>query len=243
MNPDTNGSDNTHRLRLPPLRWILTGALAILAGLWLASIVGESLADLDFDGLAHPYLVIFGFVVFDAVIPIFPSESLLNTASTLAAQTGSDIELWRLILAGSLGAVVGDSILYWISRTVLRRTMVTRLEEAKRNEQVAQALDVLSGSAPLLIVAGRFVPGMRFVVSATMGVTGYPYPKFLLWDAAGGVTWASFSCISAYLVASAIDDRPIVSMAVSLVITTALLSVLYRRIKQDWEEQADTAPA
>jgi membrane protein DedA with SNARE-associated domain len=38
--------------------------------------------------LAHPYFVIFGFVVLDAVIPVFPSESLLTTASNLAAQEG-----------------------------------------------------------------------------------------------------------------------------------------------------------
>jgi membrane-associated protein len=235
----TAGRDR--RWRLPPLRWILAIAVGALAALWFASIVAESLADLDIDGLAHPYLVIFGFVVFDAVIPIFPSESLLNTASTLAARTGSDIELWRLIVAGSLGAVIGDSILYWISRTALRRTMAARLEQASQNEQVAQALEVLSGSAPLLIVLGRFVPGMRFVVGATMGLTRFSYPRFLLWDALGGTVWASFSCVSAYLVASALDDRPILSMVVSLVITTVLLSLLFRRLKRDWDEQQEAA--
>jgi membrane-associated protein len=61
-----------------------------------------------------PALVIFGFIVFDAVIPIFPSESLLTTASNLAAQSGSPIELWRVILAGALGAIVGDSLRYWL---------------------------------------------------------------------------------------------------------------------------------
>ena len=41
----------------------------------------------------------------------------------LAAQSGSPIELWRIILARRARAVVGDSILYWLSRTVLRRSM------------------------------------------------------------------------------------------------------------------------
>mgnify|MGYP003345692928 CR=1 FL=1 len=83
---------------------------------------------------------------------------------------------------------------------------------------------------------------MRFVVGASMGLTRYSYPKFLLWDALGGVSWAAFSCVSSYLVASALDDRPILSIAVSAVLTTVLLALLYRRLRQGWEADGATAP-
>jgi len=177
-------------------------------------------------------------VTFDAVIPIFPSESLLNTASTLIAQGTSSLELWRVIVAGSLGAIVGDSLLYWLSRTVLRSYMADRVEQAEQNEKVAQSLRLLGQQASMLIVFGRFVPGMRFVVGATMGLTRYPYRRFLLWDSIGSVSWAAFTCISSYLVGSVINDRPVVSMIVSVVITTALLAALYRPLKRGWQEQA-----
>lgn len=207
-----------------------------MVGAWLASTLAGSIADIDFDGLEHPYAVLFGFVMLDAFIPIFPSESLLNAASTLAVQDGSDIEIWRLIVAGSLGAIVGDTILYWISRTFLRGIVSDRVAQAERNATVAQALEVLDGQAPQLIIFGRFVPGMRFVVGATMGLTRYPYGRFLLWDAIGGTSWAAFTCLSSAIVATAIEGQPIVSMLVSIVLTTALLGLFYRSLKRGWNE-------
>lgn len=218
-------------------KWILAGALAIVVGLWLASTIGAYLAELEIDGLDHPYAVLFSMVTFDAIVPIFPSESLLNTASTLVAQGKSDLEIPRLIIAGSLGAIVGDSALYWISRTVLRNYMSERVEQAEKNEKVARSLKLLGEQASMLIVFGRFVPGMRFVVGATMGLTRYTYWRFLLWDSIGSVSWASFTCVSSYLVGSVIDDRPAVSMLVSVVITTALLAALYKPLKRGWHDQ------
>ena len=201
------------------------------------------MAAIDLSSLEHPYRVIFGFVVFDAVIPIFPSESLLTTASNLAAQDDSNIELWPLIVAGSLGAIVGDSLLYWLSRTVLRRSFGDKVERAQENPKIARAMDGMSQSASVLIVFGRFVPGVRFMIGATMGLTRYSYPRFLLWDAIGGVLWASYTCVFSYLVASVIEDQPVASIAISVIVTTALLAVLYRPLKRHWDESATASTA
>jgi membrane protein DedA with SNARE-associated domain len=195
----------------------------------------------QFEGLDHPYGAIFGFVVFDALIPVFPSESLLNTASTLAVQDDSAIEIWRLIVVGSLGAIVGDTILYWVSRNVMRRFMADRVAQTQQNEKVAKTFEMLGGQAPQLILFGRFVPFMRFAVGATMGLTRYPYPRFLLWDRIGGVSWAAFTCISSALVATVIADQPVLSILVSMVLTTALLGMFYRSLKRGWTQQQTTA--
>lgn len=225
----------THRSRrIPSARVLAACALGIIAALWLAPTIAAAVSAIDIEEVDHLYLLIGSFVVFDAVVPIFPSESLLNAASTLAAQPDSDIQLWRLILAGSLGAVIGDSLLYWLSRTVLRRSMAGRVEQARRNEQVAHSMEVLSRTAPLLIVFGRFVPGVRFLLGATMGLTRHPYPSFLLWDAIGGTLWAAYTCVFSYLVATVIEDKPVISLLVSAVITTAILALLFIPIKRTW---------
>lgn len=224
--------------QLPRFRVLLAIALGLLAIVWIAPIIASIVSDINLEGLSHLYAVIFGFVVLDGVIPIFPSESLLTTGSNLAAQTGSTIVLWRLIVAGSLGAIVGDSLLYWLSRTVLRRAISERVEKAQKNEQIARTMEVMSRTAPMLIVFGRFVPGLRFMVAATMGLTRHPYRNYLLWDAIGGILWASYTCIFSYAVASVIDDKPVLSIAVSVVVTTGLLGLLYRPIKKNWELSA-----
>jgi membrane-associated protein len=233
---------STRRWKIPQLRWIIGAGLAIVAIAWLVSAISDAVADINLDGIDHPYAIVFMFVTFDAVIPIFPSESLLNTGSILATQDGSTIQIWKLIAAGSAGAIIGDSILYWISRTVLRKFMSNRVTQAERNEKVAETFAMLQNEAPMLIVFGRFVPGVRFVVGASMGLTRFPYPRFLLWDAIGGIAWASFACISSALIATAIGDQPLVSIIASIIITTALLGFIYQRVKRDWEAtNAETA--
>lgn len=237
---ETSPTDRVTR-RLPSLRAVLLVALAILGLLWLAPMIVGIVAAIDLAAVEHVYAIIAGFVILDAVIPVFPSESLLTTASNLAAQPGSDISLRRLIAAGTIGAIIGDSILYWLSRTVLRNRMSTQVERAQQNQKVSRAMEVMAGTAPLLIVFGRFVPGLRFMIGATMGLTRYPFPRFLLWDAIGGFFWAAYTCIFCYLVASVIDDKPLVSILVSVIVTTGLLALLYRPIRRHWDE-AGAAP-
>jgi membrane protein DedA with SNARE-associated domain len=225
-------------MRVPNTKVILLAILGVLALLWVAPTIAAAVSAIDLSGVEHPYLIIGVFVVLDAVIPIFPSESLLTTASNLAAQDGSDIELWRLILAGSVGAIVGDSLLYWLARTVLRPFMTHRVEQAQQNEKISRSMEVMSQTAPILIVFGRFVPGLRFMVGATMGITKFPYRRFLLWDAIGGTLWAAYTCVFSYLVATVIVDKLILSIAVSVVVTTAMLAILYRPLKRHWDATA-----
>ena len=141
---------------------------------------------------------------------------------------------WLLAFPRDVGLVVlavGSTGLLLASR----RFMTDQVAKAERNPKAARALEVLSGTAPLLIVFGRFVPGLRFIVGATMGLTRYSYPRFLLWDAIGGTLWASYTCIFSYLVASVIDDKPLLSIAVSVIVTTALLALLYKPLKSNWD--------
>jgi membrane protein DedA with SNARE-associated domain len=231
----------TRRRIRPSASTVVAGAFGLLAVIWIAPTIVSIVGAIDLSELDHVYGVIFGFVVLDAVFPVFPSESLLTTASNLAAQSGSDIELWRLVVAGSLGAIVGDSLLYWLSRTLLARHAAEQVERLQRNDKVSRALAVMSGTAPQLIVFGRFVPGLRFMIGATMGLSRYPYPRFLLWDAIGGTFWATYTCVFCYLVASIIDDKPLVSIAASVVVTTCLLALLYRPLKRHWDETAPTS--
>ncbi|MDA0163127.1 VTT domain-containing protein [Solirubrobacter ginsenosidimutans] len=156
--------------KLPSLRKLIYIALGALALLWVVPEIIAGLGSIDIQGVERPYLLTFLFVWWDAVIPVFPSESLLNTGATLIASGDLDLQVWLLTLVGGLGAVIGDSTLYWFSRTVGRKYAAEQLEKAKQDPKIGAAFEVLGANAPLVIVAGRFVPGMRFVIGVTMGL-------------------------------------------------------------------------
>ena len=122
------------------------------------------------------YISIFVLIFLDAVIPIFPGETTLNAAATAAAN--GKLDLGPIIVMGALGAILGDSALFWLARlfSVRLEGQVTR---AKANKQVRMAFDLMDKSPAVLIIGGRYVPGMRFVVNATMGLSDIAYRRFL----------------------------------------------------------------
>jgi membrane protein DedA with SNARE-associated domain len=180
-------------------------------------------------GGAWAYVTTFLLIAADAVCPVFPGETTLNAASTLAAQ-GHLVLVW-VVVAGFLGAVVGDSALYWIARRSSHR-LGPKLTQAKSNEKVDSALKVLGSSAPLLLTLGRFVPGVRFVVNATMGLTHFPYRRFLLWSSIGGLVWSVYTCLLAYYVATALSGFPLASVVISGAITSCGLVLLYLMVRR-----------
>ena len=236
--PATDEEQHSSHFHIPHFRTILYVVFGILVLQWVVPTLLEALTDLEIE-VDRPYLLIFAFVAFDAVIPIFPSESLLHVASSAALEGKLDIG-W-VILGGGLGAVIGDSMLYWIARTVGHDYLQRQLDKAKKNEKVGVALEVLGQSAPVLIVLGRYVPGVRFAVNAGMGLTKYSYPKFLLFSAIGGMTWSLYVCGISYWVGQELSDYPVLSFFTGIAFCSAIVAVLYFSLKRRYEQ--DHTPA
>jgi membrane-associated protein len=219
--------------------WLWT----ILAIVVLAAVLGVLVVQAPFDWEPDPtpaelegpwpYITVFLLVFGDAVVAVLPGETTLNTAATMAAQ--GRLELGWVMVAGALGAVLGDSALYWIAR-LFRSRVQRQLDAALANDKVGRAMEVIGSTAGALLVLGRYVPGMRFVVNASLGLAGHPYPNFLRWSAIGGVLWSIYICTVAYAVGTVLVDTPVAAIVVSAVASSVAVAVLflilYRRLRQ-----------
>ena len=197
-------------------------AVIVVIQLWEKGDVARWLAEAP-EGWA--YVLCFGLVWFDAIIPIFPGETTLSAASTLAAE-GGELELGLVMLAGALGAIVGDSSLFWIARRSAAKVQ-GQLDNALESPKLRAAWDALDRSPGLMIVAGRYVPMMRFAVNASMGLSDIPYRRFLMWSVIGGVLWSVYTCALSYRVATTLSGFPLASLVISSLITTAALAAIY----------------
>jgi membrane-associated protein len=206
-----------------------------VVGLLVVAVIAHQLAGSDgFSTITNDtgswaYLTVFLLVYGDGVTMILPGETTLNAASALAAQ--GQLSLGLVMLAGALGAVGGDVTVYLVARKYRERVM-PQYEKASKNPKVAAALDFMGTRAPVLILAGRYVPGLRWVVSATMGLQEYPLRKFLLWDAIGGTVWSIYTCGLAYLVTTALSQFPLASIIISGLITSAAIAVLFVLVRR-----------
>ncbi|HWG07387.1 MAG TPA: VTT domain-containing protein [Solirubrobacteraceae bacterium] len=137
-------------------------------------------------------------------VPI-PGETALITASVLSSQGKLQIE-WVIALA-AIAAIVGDNLGYLIGRKGGRWL----LERPGRLHR--QRLEVLRVGEPFFerhgpkaVFFGRFVLGLRVWASWLAGATRMPWRSFLLWNALGGICWATGIGLLAYFLGNSASN-------------------------------------
>jgi membrane protein DedA with SNARE-associated domain len=193
-------------------------------GLFLMAISDNALGLLeDPSSDLAAYILVFGLVYGDAVVAIFPGETTLNVASTLASQ--DELELIFVILAGTLGAWLGDNTLYWIARSIpaLRQKAL----EAQADERLKRPLELIGRHDRMLVVFCRFLPFVRWAVTAGMGALPMPYPRYALWSAIGDTAWAAYTCLVAYTIGTALDEFPIASIVIACMSSGVIVAGVY----------------
>ncbi|MGH3480334.1 MAG: DedA family protein [Nocardioidaceae bacterium] len=225
LDQDESGQQARMRLR----RTVLLAVLAVVAVVVVSIAVhlwgGEDrFGSIDESVGSWAYLAVFFLVFGDAICALLPAETTLNTASTLAANGVLSLSL--VMLVGAAGAIAGDSALYWIAR-LNRQRLQPRMDAAMRHKNVRTGLRVIGSSAPLLLTFGRYVPGLRLVVNATLGLSAYPYRTFLFWSSVGGSVWAVYTCGLAFIVGEALAGFPLASVVISGTLSTVAIAVVF----------------
>jgi membrane protein DedA with SNARE-associated domain len=129
-------------------------------------------------------------------IPI-PGETSLIAAAVLASQGKLRIEL--VIPIAAAAAIVGDNIGYVIGRKggrwLLERPGAFRRQ---RQEVLAVGEPFFETHGPKAVFFGRFLLGLRVWASWLAGATRMHWRSFALWNALGGIAWASAIGLIAY---------------------------------------------
>jgi membrane-associated protein len=143
------------------------------------------------------YPLLFAIVTGESSGVPLPGETALITASVLASRGKLQIEL-VIALAGA-GAIVGDNIGYLIGRKG-GRWLLQRPGRFQRERR--QVLEIgepfFERHGPKAVFLGRFVLGLRVWASWLAGATRMRWRSFLLWNALGGVCWATAVGLLAY---------------------------------------------
>jgi membrane-associated protein len=223
--------------------WVGAAVLGLACiGLLLMALTDNALGLLDDPSDdAGTYFAVFALVFGDAMVAIFPGESTLNTASVLASD--GELELGLVIIAGFLGAWLGDNALYWVVRSV--PGFHSRVEKAQEDERFKKIVALVNQNSFVLVVVCRFLPFVRWAVIAGMGALPMPYGRFLLASAIGAIAWSTYTCLMAYLIGTALADFPIASVALACASSAILLGIgywIWRRVRQVKPQGEELAP-
>ena len=181
-------------------------------------------------GSPWTYAFLFGIAALDVVFPLVPSETSVILGGVLAA-TG-DLMLAGVIACAAAGAILGDNTAYGIGRTVGRR-IVERFFKGERRKLIDWAEQQLDERGGYLIVVGRFIPGGRTAVTLACGLVEMRWRRFISFDVAAGLLWASYAALLGYWGGRTFEKNPLygflIAFAVALAITGAV--ELYRRLR------------
>jgi membrane-associated protein len=158
----------------------------------------------DASGWAYAVLVVFA--LFDALLPVVPSEASVITAGVVAA--GGKLSLPLVIVAAATGAFVGDNVAYLLGRRLgpAARRRWFRGEKAQR--RLAWTDRQLATRGSELIAVGRFIPGGRTMVTLSAGSVGYPWRRFAIADAGAALGWALYAALVGYVGGRAFEREP-----------------------------------
>jgi membrane-associated protein len=189
-----------------------------------------ALNPLDPDTLLHAFgpwvllgIAVIVFIESGVLFPFLPGDSLIVTAAILAPSLG--LSPW---------AIAGDQVGYTIGRHVGRRLFKpdARVLRTSRLEEAERFFDHYGAPA---LVLGRFVPVVRTYVPLAAGTATLHCPRFLRWNALGGVAWAAGLTLIGVLlgglpfIANNIDTLMIVIVIVSIL--PIAIGALHRRRK------------
>jgi membrane protein DedA with SNARE-associated domain len=147
-------------------------------------------------GIGYPLL--FVLVGAESAGALVPGETALIVAAALAGQGRLSLPL--VIAVASGGAILGDNIGYLIGRRGLRRLLDRPGRRSVRRQRLlerGEAFFVRHGSAAVFF--GRWLPGLRVVASWLAGANRMRWRRFLVWNALGGISWATTIGAAAYL--------------------------------------------
>jgi membrane protein DedA with SNARE-associated domain len=144
------------------------------------------------------YGVVFAAMVLESAGLPLPGETV-TLLGGYAAGSGH-LNLAGVIAAASSGAMVGDSIGYWVGR---RAGWPLLLRVGRLLRQSPEQMETLRiqflNHAGKSVLLGRFVAVLRVVAGPMAGAVGMPYGRFLVFNCTGAVLWATTMVSLAWL--------------------------------------------
>jgi len=170
---------------------------------------------------------------------VVPGVVLLGAAASIAGH--DDIPIWLVLIAGILGAFIGDNLSFWLGRTQRRRIphwwpLKQHPEWLTRGNEFFQRYGLLS------VVIGRFVGPVRPFIPMIAGMMSMPTKRFVLVNFVSALAWAPVYLLPGYLLGRSWEElmqlppgteRWLLMLSLSVLALGLLFSTLRYQLSDD----------
>ena len=180
--------------------------------------------------------VIFGIAFLDSIVPVVPSETTVIIGGVAVSIGEAPYLLWMVIVAGGVGAFLGDNAAYTIGRSFAPRLERRARRRPKFRARLDWAESQIKARGGLLLVTARFIPGGRTVLTVSSGITRQPRVWFMTWVAVACTIWASYAAGLAYVVGKPFENNHTaafwVAFGTAMSVNVVIELVRHRRMKR-----------
>jgi membrane protein DedA with SNARE-associated domain len=187
--------------------------------------------------ISYGLVLLFALIAAESAGVPLPGETALIAAAILAERGHYSI-VWVIVVAAT-AAIVGDNIGYWIGRTG-GRALLERWGPVRRYAERAlppgERFFAKHGGKTVFI--GRFVAVLRVTAAWLAGITHMSWWRFFLWNAAGGIVWATGVSLLAFYFGKAAADAvatygvyALIVIVVGAVIAFVVMRLLKKRLE------------
>src|SRR5450755_5071166 len=148
--------------------------------------------------ITYGYLALALLVGAESVGIPLPGETSLILAAVYAGRT-HQLSVWVIFAVAAAAAMLGYNVGFWIGgqggyRLLRNYLHYVRIDETKL--KLGRYIFYRHGGK--VVFLGRFVSVLRTYAAVLAGINRMRWPRFLLWNAAGGVLWAAVYSFAAY---------------------------------------------
>jgi membrane protein DedA with SNARE-associated domain len=187
---------------------------------------------------SHGLPLLFVVVMIESFGIPLPGETALIAFGVLASQGHYSIIL--VIAVAAAGAIVGDNLGYLIIGRWGGRNLLERWGPVRRfSERYLPPTErLMEKHGDKVVFFGRFVTVLRYTAAWVAGIAGMEWRKFLFWNAAGGICWATLVGLVSYYAGNAAADaiQRYGIYAAAVIAVAALVFFLITHFGKKWLE-------
>ncbi|NLE51518.1 MAG: DedA family protein [Chloroflexi bacterium] len=199
-------------------------------------IIEEIISALGYPGITFVMLV-------ENLFPPIPSEVVMPFAGFLVVD--GRFTLLGIVLAGTLGSVLGALAIYYIgvwSNERLIRRFIRRWGRffLLSEEDIDRALNVFDRYGEIIIFIGRLIPIIRSLISLPAGMQRMSMPKFLLFTTMGTAIWSAILGYAGVVlgenweeILEIVDQYERATAAVLIVLVVAFVALRLRQMRRN----------
>lgn len=185
---------------------------------------------------SYGYGAIFAIILLESAGVPLPGETVLIAAAIYAGSHDS-LDIRLIIATAAAAAIFGDNVGYWFGLKLGRKALLRwghLIGLDRRRLDLGEYLFLRHGGK--IVFLARFVALLRVFAAVLAGANRFPPLRFFVFNALGGMTWATLFGTGGYLLGHAFDRVAGPFGWLALAAAVVLLLLIWRYYKGHEEQ-------